>query len=175
MSHSNQNRSRRLASASVHKLSVSAHPPPVHFVLVRSRLLLGVADTLPYPTLLYPTPRGHYMGWGPPGAYPTPTSATHPQAPMSPPPHPVCPFRACSHTREQRLQHQEWDPHRYPAMEPTMIAGGCGSEVCTAPAETMTVCAMPTCTTGRGGVIEPHAHGNVVRQVADNRDNTWRV
>ena len=58
-------------------------------------------------------------GMGGRQGYPTPTSATHPRAPVSPPPHPVCLFRACSHTRGQRrLQHQEWDPHRYPAMEP---------------------------------------------------------
>ena len=49
--------------------------------------------------------------------------APHPTHPGSPPPHP------CSHAREQRrLQHQEWVAHRYPAMEPTMIAGGCGPE-----------------------------------------------
>ena len=60
-------------------------------------------------------------------------------------------------------------------MEPTMIAGGCGPEVRTAPTETTTVCAMPTCTTGRGGVIGPHAHGNGVRQVADDQDNTLRA
>ena len=40
-------------------------------------------------------------------------------------------------------------------MEPTMIARGCGPEV--TPAETMKVRAMPTCTTGRGGVIGPQA------------------
>ena len=33
---------------------------------------------------------------------------------------------------------------------------------------------MPMCTTGRGGVIGLHAHGNVVRQVADDHDNTRR-
>ena len=60
-------------------------------------------------------------------------------------------------------------------MEPAMVAGGCGPEVRTTPAETMKVRVMPTCTTGRGGVIGPHAHGNVVRQVADDQDNTRRV
>ena len=59
-------------------------------------------------------------------------------------------------------------------MEPTMIAGGCDLEVHTTPPETMKVTAMPTCTTGRGGVTGPHAHGNVVRQVADNQDNMRR-
>ena len=34
--------------------------------------------------------------------------------------------------------------------------------------------AMPTCTTRRGGVIGPHAHGSVARQVVDDQDNTWR-
>ena len=60
------------------------------------------------------------------------------------------------------------DPHRYPAIEPTMIAGGCRPEVRTTPAETMKVCAMPMCNTGRGGVIGPHAHGNVVRHVVND-------
>ena len=80
----------------------------------------------------------------------------------------MCPFCISSHTKEQRrLQHQEWDPHRFPAMEPTMIAGGCRLEVRTTPTETMKVHAMPLCTTGRDGVIGTHEHGNVVKQVAD--------
>ena len=60
-------------------------------------------------------------------------------------------------------------------MEPTMMARVCDPEVRTTPAETMKVHAMPTCATGRGGVIGPHAHGNVVRQVADNEDKCKRV
>ena len=51
-------------------------------------------------------------------------------------------------------------------MESTIIAGACGPEVRTTPAETMNVRTMPTCTTGRGGVLGPHAHGNLVRQGA---------
>ena len=43
-------------------------------------------------------------------------------------------------------------------MEPTMMAGGCGPEVRTTPAETMKARAMPIRTAGRGGVIEPHAY-----------------
>ena len=45
------------------------------------------------------------------------------------------------------------------AMAQTSFAGGGGGGFITA---------MPTCTTGRSGVIGPHAHGNVVRQVAEN-------
>ena len=47
-------------------------------------------------------------------------------------------------------------------------------EVRTTPAKTMKVCAMPTCTTCRDGVIGPHAHGSMGRQVVDDRDNMWR-
>ena len=47
-------------------------------------------------------------------------------------------------------------------------------EVRTTPAETRKVWAMPTCTTRRGGVFGPHAHGNVGRQVMDDQDSTWR-
>ena len=47
-------------------------------------------------------------------------------------------------------------------------------EVRTTPAETMKVRAMPTSTSRRGGVIGPHAHGKLGRQVADDQDNTRR-
>ena len=49
------------------------------------------------------------------------------------------------------------------------------AEVRTTIAETTKARAMPTCTTGRGGVIGPRAHGNMRRQVADNQDTTRRV
>ena len=42
------------------------------------------------------------------------------------------------------------------------------------PTETMKVCAMTTCATGRCGVTGPHIHGNMVRQVADDQDKTQR-
>ena len=41
----------------------------------------------------------------------------------------------------------------------------------TTPTETVKLHAMPTCATGRGGVIGTHTHGNVGRQVADDQDD----
>ena len=45
------------------------------------------------------------------------------------------------------------------------------AEVHTTPAKTMKVRAIPTCTTRKDGVIGPHAHGSIGRQVADDQDN----
>ena len=60
-------------------------------------------------------------------------------------------------------------------MPPTSTIKECTppTEVRTTSAETMKVRAMPTCTT-RDGVIGPHAHSSVGRQVVDNQDNSWR-
>ena len=49
------------------------------------------------------------------------------------------------------------------------------AQVRTSPASTMQVRAMPTSTTRRDGVIRPHVHGSVGRQVVDDQDDMWRV
>ena len=48
------------------------------------------------------------------------------------------------------------------------------AEVRTTRTETVKVWAVPMCTTRRGGVIGPHAHGSMGRQVVDDQNNTWR-
>ena len=48
------------------------------------------------------------------------------------------------------------------------------AKVHTTPAEATKVRAMPKCTTRRGGVVGPHARGNVGRQVANGQDNMPR-
>ena len=127
------------------------------------------------PTRGRPAVRGKGDDKGTPHRHQQPTHrrpCPPPPPPQGPSPPTQCAPSAPVHAREHhRLQHQEWDPRRYPAREPTMMAGGRGPEVHTTPVEMMKVRAMPTCTTGRGGVIGPHAHGNVVRQVAGDQDN----
>ena len=69
---------------------------------------------------------------GRPGRYPTPTSATHRGRPCPPYPTQANPNPSSVplprlFTQQGTTQHQRrWTAHRYPAMEPTMIARGCG-------------------------------------------------